>query len=147
MQLMPKLSEATNLSSEIIRTAASLLFYTITTLKKYVPDEDLRGLVQEQSKGLVHSVHKEIVTWMQRVYGNIFGSPVGTEFYLLLCATEELEVRILMFMNNFYGLFCLQFCQSLYKLDCPQHIRESWKPAILLTIKDRIKKVVCDYCY
>jgi hypothetical protein len=86
MQLMQKKSEAI---SEMIRTAASLLFYTITTLKKYTPDENLHGLVQEQTKELVHNIHKEIVTWMQKVYGNIFGSP---NMYLLLRASEELEV-------------------------------------------------------
>ena len=90
--LMQKLSEATKLSSEIIKTATSLLFYTITTLKKYAPDEELRGLVQQQSRELVHDVHNEIVKWMQKVYGNIFGSPVGT--HILSCANEELEVNI-----------------------------------------------------
>ena len=89
---MQKLSEATNVSSELIRTTASLLFYAITTLKKYAPDE-LRGVVQEQSKELVHGVHKEIIMWMKRVYGSIFGSPVGTGIHLLLRANDELEVR------------------------------------------------------
>ena len=97
MQLMPKLSEATSVSSELIRTAASLLFYAITTLKKYAPDEELRGVVQEQSKELMHGVHKEIITWMKRVYGGVFGSPVGTGTHSLLCANDELEVR--------FGLF------------------------------------------
>ena len=89
MQLVEKLLEATKLSTEIIRTAASLLFYTITTLKKYAPDEELRGFVQEQSRDLVQSVHNEIVRWIQKVYGNTFGSP--NMHSMLLCANEELE--------------------------------------------------------
>ena len=92
MQLMQKLSEATKPSSELIKTIVSLLFYTITTLKKFAPDEELRVIVQKQSRELVKTVHKEIVRWMQKVYGNIFGSPVGTDMYMLLCANEELEV-------------------------------------------------------
>ena len=91
MQLIQKLSEATKPSSELIKTAISLLFYTITTLKKYAPDEELRGFIQEQSRELVQTVHKEIVKLMQKVYGNIFGSPVGMD--MLLCANEELEVN------------------------------------------------------
>lgn len=92
MQLIQKLSQATKRSSEVIRIAASLLFYTITTLKKYAPDEEIRSFVQEQSRDLVHSVHNEIVKWMQKVYGNTFGSPVV--YNMLLCASEELEVSL-----------------------------------------------------
>ena len=148
MQLMQKLSEATKPSSELITTAASLLFYTITTLKKYAPDEELRVIFQEQSRELVKSVHKEIVRWMQKVYGNIFG---GTDVYMLLCANEELEVSFRLIWKlvslSLLTVLCLQFCQSLYKLDCPQHIQELWQPAILQTINKRIKRVVCDYCF
>ena len=105
MQLMQKLSEATNKSSELIRTTASLLFYAITTPKKYAPDEELRGVVQEQSKELVHGVHKEIITWMKRVYGSVFGSPVGTGMHLLLRANNELEVRFSLFnVGDFISL-------------------------------------------
>ena len=93
---MQKLSQATKVSSELIRTAASLLFYAITTLKKYAPDEP-RGVIQKQSKELVHGVHKEVITWMKRVYGSVFGSPVSTGMHLLLHANDELEVR--------FGLF------------------------------------------
>ena len=89
-QLIRKLSQPTKYSCEAIKTAASLLFYTITTLKKCAPDREVRALVLELSKGLTCNVHKDMVRWIQRVYGNTFGSPVGMA--ILLCADEELEV-------------------------------------------------------
>ena len=137
LRLVEKLLEATKLSTEIIRTIASLLFYTITTLKNYALDEQLRGFVQEQSRDLVQSVHNEIIRWIQKVYGNTFGS-------------AKLEASFGLKMGNliiYLQYIYLQFCQSLYKLDCPQHIQESWQPAMLQTIKKQIKRVVCvDYC-
>ena len=92
MQLMQKLSQTTKYSSEIIKASASLLFYTITMLKKNAPDEEIRTFIKEQSKELVQIVHIEIVRRIRKMYGNTFGSPAGVG--MLLCAYEELEVRL-----------------------------------------------------
>lgn len=92
MHLMQILPRQSSVSSSAIEAAASLLFYTITMLKVRAPDEELRALVEEQTKELLLSVHKEVIQWIQIKFGKIFGSPAGMS--VLLCAYEELEVRL-----------------------------------------------------
>lgn len=90
MQLMQKLPQTTKHSSLAIREAASLLIYTITTLKVRIPDEELHTLIEQQTNYLLETVHGEIVRWIKRKFGSKFGSPVGLP--ILSCADEELEV-------------------------------------------------------
>ena len=79
-------------STLAIKGSSSLLIYTITTLHVRTSDRDSRTLIEEQIKDILEGIHREIVRWIHRKFGNRFGSPGGMP--ILSCAGEELEVCV-----------------------------------------------------